>query len=163
MSTIRSRKNKGRMLQNKVRDILRESYINKLEDGDIESRPMGCSGTDIILSPLAMKMIPFDIECKNQEKLNLLSAIEQAETNAKRDRISIVIFKKNRSKIFCCLKLNDLVKIDYTYQYIDKSLIREVKTLDIWKKLDTKDWFAFKYNNYMYMCLLFEHIIKNFK
>ena len=44
---------------------------------------MGESGRDIRLSPSAEKVVPFDIECKNTEKINIWSALEQAEKNTK--------------------------------------------------------------------------------
>ena len=76
----RSAKNKGKRLQNSVRDILLETFT-QLEEDDVKSTTMGESGEDIQLSPAARKLIPFAFECKNQEKLNIWSALEQAESN----------------------------------------------------------------------------------
>ena len=67
----RSAKNKGKRLQNTVRDVLLETF-NTLEPDDIKSAVMGDSGEDIQLSPAARKLIPYSIECKNQEKLKTL-------------------------------------------------------------------------------------------
>ena len=39
------------------------------------------SGEDIVLSPAAKKLIRYSFECKNQERLNLWSSLEQAEGN----------------------------------------------------------------------------------
>ena len=64
----RSAKNKGKRLQNSVRDILLETFT-QLEEDDIKSTTMGESGEDIQLSPAARKLIPYAIECKNQEKM----------------------------------------------------------------------------------------------
>jgi hypothetical protein len=61
--SIASAKQKGRKFQQWVRDKLRAAYP-QLEEGDIESCPMGSSGSDIILSPLAKRTIGLDIECK---------------------------------------------------------------------------------------------------
>ena len=66
----RSAKNKGKRLQNSVRDILLETFT-QLEEDDIKSTTMGESGEDIQLSPAARKLIPYAIECKNQEKINI--------------------------------------------------------------------------------------------
>lgn len=110
MITTRSAKNKGRTAQNKVRDELRVRFPT-LESEDIESRQMGGSGTDIILSPAAQKLIPFDIEVKNQEKLNVWSALEQAETNTKKGRIPLLIFKRNRSKMYACIEFEKLLEL----------------------------------------------------
>jgi hypothetical protein len=109
-NTAQSRKAKGRKLQQQVRDVLREKYKAVLEDDDIESRGMGQHGTDIILSPLARKTIPFDIEIKCQEKLNIWDSIKQAETNTIENRKTLLIFKRNRTETYCALKFEDLLK-----------------------------------------------------
>ena len=66
----RSAKNKGKRLQNKVRDLLLESFTD-LEPDDVKSAIMGESGEDIKLSRAARRLIPYSFECKNQEKLNI--------------------------------------------------------------------------------------------
>ena len=77
-----SAKAKGRRLQDYVVKKLKEKYLNNsLEDDDVKPAIMGETGTDIKLSPLAKSFIPFDIECKNQEKLNVWSALKQCEAN----------------------------------------------------------------------------------
>ena len=77
----RSAKNKGKRLQNNVRDLLLESFT-ELEPDDVRSAIMGESGEDIKLSPAARKQIPFSFECKNQEKLNIWDSLQQAEENS---------------------------------------------------------------------------------
>jgi len=105
----RSAKNKGKRLQNKVRDILLETF-DTLEPDDIRSAVMGDSGEDIQLSPAARKLIPYSIECKNQEKLNIWSALEQAEDNSK-DSTPVLIFKRNRSKTYAVLEIEEFIKL----------------------------------------------------
>ena len=105
----RSAKNKGKRLQNKVRDILLETF-DTLEPDDIRSAVMGDSGEDIQLSPAARKLIPYSIECKNQEKLNIWSALEQAEDNSK-DSTPVFIFKRNRSKTYAVLEIEEFIKL----------------------------------------------------
>ena len=105
----RSAKNKGKRLQNSVRDILLETFT-QLEQDDIKSTTMGESGEDIQLSPAARKLIPYAFECKNQEKLNIWSSLEQAETNAG-PHIPLLVFKRNRSKTYVSMEINDLIKI----------------------------------------------------
>ena len=77
----RSAKNKGKRLQNKVRDLILEKF-QQLEEDDVRSTTMGDSGEDVLLSPAARKLFPFSVECKNQEKLNIWSALEQTENNS---------------------------------------------------------------------------------
>ncbi len=102
----RSAKNKGKRLQNSVRDILLETFKEHLEQDDIKSTTMGESGEDIQLSPAARKLIPYSIECKNQEKLNIWSALEQAENNSG-DYDPVLIFKRNRT----VLELKDFIRL----------------------------------------------------
>lgn len=104
----RSAKNKGRKLQNLVRDRLRSVYTEILETNDIESQVMGMSGEDIVLSPAAKKVIPYSFECKNQERLNLWKSLEQAESNCE-DRNPVLIFKKNRSKVYVALEFDHFI------------------------------------------------------
>ena len=109
--TVQSRKGKGRKLQQLVRDKLLEKHSNSLQQGDIESRGMGQSGTDIILSPLAQTFIPFDIECKAQENLSIWKCLNQAETNTKETRIPLLVFRRARSKTYCCLEFDKLLEL----------------------------------------------------
>ena len=106
----RSAKNKGKRLQNSVRDILLETFKDQLESDDIKSAVMGDSGEDIQLSPAARKLIPYSIECKNQEKLNIWSALEQAEENSGVSK-PVLIFKRNRSKTYAVLEMKDFIDL----------------------------------------------------
>ena len=105
----RSAKNKGKRLQNKVRDLLLEVF-NDLEPDDIRSAIMGESGEDIKLSPAARKLIPYSFECKNQEKLNIWSSLEQAETNSGK-HTPLLIFKRNRTKTYAVLEFDKLLEL----------------------------------------------------
>ena len=106
----RSAKNKGKRLQNSVRDILLEIFKEDLELDDIKSAVMGDSGEDIQLSPAARKLIPYSIECKNQEKLNIWSSLEQADDNSK-ESIPVLIFKRNRSKTYAVIEFKEFVEL----------------------------------------------------
>ena len=106
----RSAKNKGKRLQNKVRDLILEKFNKQLEPDDVRSITMGDSGEDILLSPAARRLFPFSVECKNQEKLNIWSALEQAEDNSN-NHIPLVVFKRNRSKTYAVLEFDSLLKL----------------------------------------------------
>ena len=105
----RSAKNKGKRLQNKVRDLILEKFT-QLEPDDVRSITMGDSGEDILLSPAARRLFPFSIECKNQEKLNIWSSLEQAEGNSG-NHPPLLIFKRNRSKTYAVLEFDELLKL----------------------------------------------------
>ena len=105
----RSAKNKGKRLQNDVRDLILETFT-ELEPDDVRSTTMGDSGEDVLSSPAARKLFPFSVECKNQEKLSIWSSLEQTETNAGK-HTPLLIFKRNRSKTYAVLQLDDLMKM----------------------------------------------------
>ena len=105
-----SGKAKGRRLQNKIRDLLLEHFSDKLEPDDVKVAIMGESGEDIKLSPAARKLIPYSFECKNQEKLNIWSSLEQAEENSG-DYPPILIFKRNRSKTYVVIEIDEFLKL----------------------------------------------------
>ena len=106
----RSRKNKGKRLQNKVRDLLLEQFKDVLEQDDVRSTTMGESGEDIQLSPAARKLIPYAIECKNQEKINIWESLKQAESNSEKAK-PVLIFKRNRSKTYAVLEIQDFIDL----------------------------------------------------
>jgi len=105
----RSAKNKGKRLQNNFRDLLLEAF-QELEPDDIRSAIMGESGEDIKLSPAARKLIPYSFECKNREKLNIWDSLKQAEENSG-DYSPVLIFKRNRSKTYAVLNIEDFIKL----------------------------------------------------
>jgi len=55
---------------------------------------MGAGGEDLIMSKAARTKFPFSVECKNQEKMNIWSAWEQANEN-KGLYEPLVVIKKN--------------------------------------------------------------------
>ena len=105
----KSAKAKGRKLQNKVVEELRKAYP-ELEDDDIKAQIMGVSGEDVVLSPLAKRLIGLSFECKNQERLNLWDSLSQAETNCE-DRTPVLVFKRNRSKTYAAIPFEFLIKL----------------------------------------------------
>jgi len=101
-----SRKAKGRKLQNAIRDDLRSlgSWYG-LVDGDVEARQMGGVGVDIILSPRAKRVLPFDIECKNQEALNVFAEyMKHYQKYRKTKNLKILIHSKNRSETLVTMR-----------------------------------------------------------
>ena len=104
-----SAKGKGRRLQNFLKEKI-YSYFPTLREGDVKTAVMGESGEDIILSPAARDIIPFSFECKNQERLNIWESLSQAEENCK-DYIPAVVFKRNRTKTYITLELEEFLKI----------------------------------------------------
>jgi hypothetical protein len=104
-----SAKAKGRTLQNIIVSHLRDHF--GLSEDDIRPAIMGESGVDIKMSSKSKARIPFDIECKNQESLNIWSAFSQAVDNSSPERKPLLVFKRNRSEILCCLRFADLISL----------------------------------------------------
>jgi hypothetical protein len=90
-----SAKAKGRKLQQWFTTLL----VNALgmDEEDMESRPMGSKGEDIIMGKLSRNKFPYSIECKNQESVNVWKAYAQAQENCKSYE-PLVVIKRNRSK-----------------------------------------------------------------
>ena len=84
--------------------------METLEPNDIESQVMGMSGEDIVLSPAAKRVIKYSFECKNQERLNLWSSLEQAESNCE-DRNPVLVFKRNRSKAYVAIEFDHFIEL----------------------------------------------------
>ena len=81
--TIASAKAKGRRFQQwtaqKISDVTDQPCG---KDQNIESRPMGQAGTDIILRGQAKRLFNFAVENKSQEKKSIpFTWIEQAKSN----------------------------------------------------------------------------------
>ena len=118
-----SAKAKGRRLQDWIVKTVHR-YFPSLREGDVRGAIMGESGKDIVLSPLAADVIPFDIEAKNQERLNVWAALEQAESNCDLTcRVPVVIFKRNRSETYAALPAERLFELlatlrDYEQQFL---------------------------------------------
>lgn len=105
-----SRKAKGRRLQKQIAECISEITNTPVEkDGDIEPRPMGQGGRDVILRGDAKKKFIFHgIECKNQEALNIWKALAQAEEHGGKP---IVFFKRNRSETYVAMKADDFFEL----------------------------------------------------
>ena len=92
MMKTSSAKAKGRRLQQKFMQLLIERL--DIDPEDIESRSMGAAGEDLIMSKAARTKFPFSVECKNQERMNIWSAWEQARNNCGIYQ-PLVVIKKN--------------------------------------------------------------------
>ena len=103
-----SAKAKGRRLQQWFRDLLIENL--GVHPEDVESRSMGAGGEDLIMARAAREKFPYSIECKNQEKLNIWSSLEQAENNSG-VHTPLLIFKRNRTKTYAVLEFDKLLKL----------------------------------------------------
>ena len=103
-----SAKAKGRNLQKWVVDQLVEHLDADPED--LESRPMGSQGEDVIMGKMTRQLFPYSVECKNVERLNVWDAYDQASANCKGYE-PIVVMKKNRKKPLVVVDAEYFVKL----------------------------------------------------
>lgn len=101
-------KQKGRVLQQWVVKMLIK-YLGA-DPEDLESRPMGSQGEDVIMAKSVRKKFPFSIECKNVEKLNVWSAYDQAKANCGKYE-PLVVMKKNGKKPLAVMDAEQFVKL----------------------------------------------------
>jgi len=104
-----SAKAKGRVFQQKIRDLILENF-EELEPDDVRSTGMGQPGEDLLFSPATRKILPFSIECKAQETTSIWQWIKQAAENAN-GHIPLLIFTRNRSKKYAVIEVEELIKI----------------------------------------------------
>jgi len=106
-----SAKAKGRAYQQLVRDRIREVLEPYgVVDGDVESRGMGQNGSDIILSPLAKRLLPVEIECKSLAKAAIYGPYEQAKTHGGLE--PVVAIKANRKEPLVVISLDYYIKLE---------------------------------------------------
>ena len=77
---------------------------------DVVSVPGSVSGADVRLSDKASKIFPYSVEAKNVEKLSIWAALKQAESE-NRKLTPLLVFKRNRSEVYCALKFDDFLRI----------------------------------------------------
>lgn len=109
MATVQSNKAKGRNLQRFVAEKL--SKISGIPWGredemEIQSRPMGQAGADIILRGEAAKRFPYAFECKSGESFQLVKTIEQARENATDKRPWVIVHRRKKFR-------NPIVMMDW--------------------------------------------------
>ena len=90
-----SAKNKGRLLQQWVRDQILSRFPSLTID-DVRSTSMGAGGEDIQLSKAARDLFPYTVECKSNARIAVYKFYEQAQAHGKGE--PVVVIKQNRSK-----------------------------------------------------------------
>ena len=95
---------KGKRFERKVANRLNERFGTNVRRTPM-SGGMTIEGDIIDLEgPLAQ----FSFECKNQERLNIWSALKQAQDDAAEDgRTPVVVFTKNHQPDFVAMKFED--------------------------------------------------------
>lgn len=128
-----SAKSKGRRLQQKVASSIRDAFPHLQED-DCFSTSMGANGEDVRMSPLARESVPLSIECKCQEKLNVWSCLEQANSNCPKEATPCLVFSRNRANTFAVVPWDFLLKLlvetkANAREHMDPALQRTIREL----------------------------------
>ena len=108
MSNTRSNKAKGRLGQQEIRDLILEIFP-ELEPDDCRSTPMGALGEDILLSPKARKLLPWNIEIKRKKRISVCRFMEQAGYHGK--YIPVSFFREDRGKWYSCVETTYLLEL----------------------------------------------------
>lgn len=102
-----SAKAKGRATQQRFRDEILETFPHLAAD-DVRSTPMGSAGEDLLLSPLARMVVPFDIEAKARAAISVYKWLEQRK---KGKYPPLVYAKMDRKNPICVLYAADLLEL----------------------------------------------------
>jgi hypothetical protein len=108
-NTVASRKQKGHSLQKKIVQMILEAFPD-LTENDVRSVPGSVPGPDVWLSEKALSCFYYDVEAKCQEALNIWAAMQQLE-DRKSDKKQVLIFKRNRSETYACMKVADFFSL----------------------------------------------------
>lgn len=109
---VKSRKQKGRKFQRWIADKLADMIGIKVEkDGDLDVRPMGQQGTDVIIRGEAKEYFPLSIEAKFQENWSIHQFIKQAKANLQKGDIWILFLKRSNEKPVVVLDAQDFLDL----------------------------------------------------
>ena len=108
MASPKSNKNKGRTGQKEVQALILEAFP-ELEPDDCRSNPMGSDGEDILLSPAARKLMPWNIEVKRKKQVGAARFMEQA--NCHGNYKPVAFFREDRGPWYSIVESNYLFEL----------------------------------------------------
>lgn len=103
-------KSKGRRLQQKIAQDIRAAFPHLGED-DVVSTSMGANGEDVRLSTAARECVDASFECKNVEKINIWSCLQQCEANTPTGVTPCLIFSRNRCPTYAVVPWPHLLRL----------------------------------------------------
>lgn len=111
--TTASCKAKGRKFQQWIcAKLLELGAPFGLEPDDVRSTSMGASGVDVLLSPAARRLFPFDIECKAVEALNVVGVFnEHYEKYKNSPAVKILAHTRNRQTPLVTMRFEDFIAL----------------------------------------------------
>jgi len=104
-----SRRAKGKKLQRILREKLLSAFPH-LHQSDIRVAKTGENGEDLKLSRIAKRLIPYQFECKNQEKFKTLySFYSQACKHGRYEPVLVV--KQNSRRSLAVIDLDQFIDL----------------------------------------------------
>ena len=104
-----SRKAKGKKLQKILRDKLLKAFPH-LHQGDIRVAKTGENGEDLKLSRIGRRLIPYQFECKNQQKFKTIYSFwDQSVKHGKYEPVLVV--KQNSRRSLAVLDLDQFIDL----------------------------------------------------
>lgn len=70
---------------------------------------MGTPGSDLQLSPAAASRFPYTVECKNQEGINIWTALQQADRDP--TLTPLLVFRRNGSPTYAALPFDKFLEL----------------------------------------------------
>ena len=105
----KSRRAKGKKLQRILREKLLSAFPH-LRQSDIRIAKTGENGEDLKLSRIAKRLIPYQFECKNQEKFKTLYAFySQACKHGRYEPVLVV--KQNTRRSLAVIDLDQFIDL----------------------------------------------------
>jgi len=107
-----SKKRKGSLLQNFVRDKLLKAFPN-LKKRDVTTPAYGETGSDIILTKAGKKLVGWNFEIKNQNKMKTIyDWLKQSRRHSKPQKLrACVVMKMNSRDPIVALDFEDFIKL----------------------------------------------------
>ena len=107
-----SKKRKGSMLQNFVRDKILKAFPH-LKKKDVTTPSYGQTGSDIILSKVGRKLVGWNFEVKNQNKMKTIyDWLKQSYRHCKGSKLSAcVVMKMNSRSPIVVLDFDDFINL----------------------------------------------------
>ena len=105
------------------RDVAKQ--LNKKFNTNVRRTPMSggmsIKGDIIDINPDSI-LFDYHWECKNQEKLNIWKALEQARHDKPMGKTPVVVFTKNFENDYACLEFEDFMNILKTIQQLQDEI-----------------------------------------
>ena len=105
-----SKKRKGSLLQNFVRDKLLKAFPN-LKKRDVTTPAYGETGSDIILTKAGKKLVGWNFEIKNQNKMKTIYDWYKQSSKSANKLMPCVAMKMNTREPLVVINLDDFMDL----------------------------------------------------